>query len=352
MNITHIIFSLQIGGAENIMIDIINKQISLEHTLNLIIINNEINHDILKTIDKRVNIVFINRPENNKNPFYILKLYFEILKLKTDIIHSHSLPIGKILSLLKIKKVLTVHDTGKANYLLNYYDLVFAISKAVKKDIDSDTDINSVIVYNGIEVDSILSKQINKSNNINKVYKIVQISRLRHHKKGQDLLINALNLIKMKNPEIHIQCDFIGEGPSSDYLLNLVRELSLEDRVNFLGAKSRGDIYNNLFEYDLLVQPSRFEGFGLTVIEAMIANIPVLVSNIEGPLELINNDEFGYSFESENIDDLANKILNIKENKNLNKIDNAYNYAKSSFDITNTSIMYLNYYNKILEVEK
>ena len=58
----------------------------------------------------------------------------------------------------------------------------------------------------------------------------------------------------------------------------MVVELNLEKHVRFLGNQSREYVYSHLKDYDLFVQPSRFEGFGLTVAEAMAACVPVLVT--------------------------------------------------------------------------
>lgn len=69
--------------------------------------------------------------------------------------------------------------------------------------------------------------------------------------------------------------------------------MHLEDHVIFEGLKEQAWIYENLCRYDLFIQPSRYEGFGLTVAEAISAKVPVLVSNIEGPLEIIDGGRLG-----------------------------------------------------------
>jgi len=128
----------------------------------------------------------------------------------------------------------------------------------------------------------------------------------------------------------------------------LVNSLGVEKYVDFIGEKSRSFIYKELKNYHLLVQPSFYEGFGLTVVEAMTAKIPVLVSNIEGPMEIIDYGNYGYYFNAGNEEDCAVKIKTIinefSENDNSNKLDNAYNYAFSNFNIQATSQNYLDNY--------
>ena len=59
------------------------------------------------------------------------------------------------------------------------------------------------------------------------------------------------------------------------YNIGLVQEYNLNSYISFLGSKDTHYIEQHLKDYDLLVQPSRIEGFGLTVAEAMAAKVPV-----------------------------------------------------------------------------
>lgn len=106
------------------------------------------------------------------------------------------------------------------------------------------------------------------------------------YQKGQDILIEAIFILHQKGFK-NISVDFIGDGESKDFLKELVKSKQLENQIHFLGSKEQSYIFSHLKEYDLFVQPSRKEGFGLTVTEAMVAKIPVLVSDQEGPMEII-----------------------------------------------------------------
>ena len=99
----------------------------------------------------------------------------------------------------------------------------------------------------------------------------------------------------------------------------------------------------------MFVQPSIYEGFGLTVAEAMAAKIPVLVSENQGPLEIIDNGKYGYYFKNGDANDCADKIINIIEqgvDKNL--IEAAYNRVEENYSVTQTAINYINEYKKIV----
>ncbi|MFH1766729.1 MAG: glycosyltransferase [Patescibacteria group bacterium] len=181
---------------------------------------------------------------------------------------------------------------------------------------------------------------------------MVQVSRLECKQKAQDILLNALHFVVYFHEIKNIYLDFIGDGPSCDYLKALTKELELDSYCSFLGQKSREFINANLKDYNLLVQPSTFEGFGLTVVEGMAARIPVLVSNIDGPIEIIQHGKLGYLFEVGNPRDCGKQIINIMseyEKQGLKeKVDLAYRYALEHFDVKQTAVDYITQYQKLM----
>ena len=96
---------------------------------------------------------------------------------------------------------------------------------------------------------------------------------------------------------------------SYQYLKNLVKENGLENEIEFV--VNRTDIPHFLNEADLFVLPSRFEGLGLSALEAMAAGVPVIVSDVDGPRELVQDYKNGYLFESENSYALAEAITHV-----------------------------------------
>jgi len=341
MKILHVIFSLQTGGSENMLVDILNEQIKIGRSVGLLIINDDYNRELIDKIDSRVSIKYIGRIKSSKKIFPILKFNAFILKYKPDVLHIHDHKAIELLLLRNVKTVLTVHalELDQSNW--NKYDVLCAISKAVQNDISTRSGLSSSLVYNGVDLRKIIKKDAESE----KSGKIVQISRLDHTIKGQDVLIRALSIIKQRCSNINISVDFIGEGVSLDYLQNLTNELGLSDSIRFLGNKSRDYIYTHLHEYDLLVQPSIYEGFGLAVVEGIAACVPVLVSDNDGPMEIIKDGEFGYYFKNSDTEECAAKIeeiINTKERCEL--INKAYIHVSKYFDIEKTARNYLNVY--------
>jgi len=261
MKIAHLIYSFTTGGAETMLVDIANEQVK-QAEVSIIIINEIFNKTLISKIDKRINVSLINRKEGSRNLFPIIRLNRILLKLKSDVIHCHNhniIPL--LLPSLKKKSVLTVHDVNINAKYFKLYKKLFAISQIVKEDILNRSSVNATLVYNGICSEKVLQKDKRIESDI---FKVVIVSRLQHEKKGQHLAIEALKLLKERGIT-NIQLDFIGSGNSEHYLKNLTVEYGLSDQINFLGLKDREYIYSNLKDYDLLVQPSLYEGFGLTV---------------------------------------------------------------------------------------
>lgn len=348
MKVAHLIWGLNVGGAEAMLVDIANAQASSVEVA-LVIGNAVIDNTFLEALSSKVETKLVRRPPGSRNPWHLLKLIHTLRKFNPDIIHAHQESFVKVAGILSAPMVLTVHDTNVKLESIEGYAAIYCISEAVRNDILARYPACSpTVIHNGI----CFSKITQKTSYGQLPFRIVQVSRLYHDKKGQDILLRALQHVSGEMGGGQVLVDFIGEGTSREYLGGLAKQLGVAKWCRFLGKESRSVIYNQLHTYDLLVQPSRYEGFGLTVVEAMAARIPVLVSNMEGPMEIIANGKHGYFFTAENHVDCSQKIINIikdaqKENFSEKLIAHA-EYAKKQFDIANTAQQYLDAYGRVI----
>lgn len=342
MKIAHLIFSLRTGGAENMLIDIINEQVTCAE-VSLYVINNEVHEHIKNRIDSKVIVKYIDRREGSKNPLPVLLLNYSLMLARYDILHCHNHNLLKLLHPLFYRKtVLTVHDIGLFSPYYKNFNRIFAISEAVKADLFSRQNINAITVNNGVSPSLIAQKE----NGRGSVFKILQVSRLDHRKKGQHVVLEAIQILKQQGIN-NIEVYFIGTGDSYNLLNSMVEDLNLGSLVHFLGIRDRAYIYENLKQYDLLVQPSFFEGFGLTIVEAMFAKVPCLVSNIDGPIQIIEDGKYGYHFRVGDSQDLSNKIYAIMHTAEpeLRSLANAaYKHASEKFHVAGTAQSYLKNY--------
>ncbi len=347
MKILHIGYMFTVGGAETMLVDIINHQIR-SADIALCIINEKISYPLLEKLDKRVETILIKRKERSFNPFKFVQLNREINRYRPDIIHSHQDVIAKVLPLVSIPQILTVHALGIPLQCVDKYKTICSISNAVQNDLKTRMNINSEVVYNGIDIQSVRKREarVGKQN----IFRILQISRLMHEMKGHDILVLALQRLRKEIPDVDFQLDFIGTGPSEEYLRKLCTTCHLENSVHFLGEKSREYIYGSIADYHLLVQPSRLEGFGLTVIEGMAAKIPVLSSSNDGPEEILKSGEYGFLFKNGSVEDCYLQLKNIYDRYDSLQpmIEKGYDYVSENFNISQTAQTYLNIYKKIL----
>ncbi|MDX6442616.1 MAG: hypothetical protein QOE43_2345 [Gaiellaceae bacterium] len=138
---------------------------------------------------------------------------------------------------------------------------------------------------------------------------LLAVARLTDQK-GIDVAVRALT---------HLPDDTVlvvlGEGPERGALLRLARELGLESRVFLLGRVP--DVAAWLGRATLLVHPARWEGFGLSVLEAMLAGLPVVASNVSALPELIVDGETGVLVGPDDAEALARGIVRALEQPQL-----------------------------------
>lgn len=144
---------------------------------------------------------------------------------------------------------------------------------------------------------------------------ILAIGRLEETQKDFISLIKAYS--KICN-ELEENLYIIGDGRHREQLENLVRELKIEDRVKFLGFRTNP--YPYLKRANLFVHSSKFEGFGLVILEAMILGRMVIATDCPtGPSELLDNGKNGILVEVGNVDEMAESMKKILLNKEEQK---------------------------------
>lgn len=345
MKIAHVVWGMQTGGVETMLVNIINEQVKTE-AVALFIINDFINESIMQKLSPLCKVTRINRKPHSRGLLKLMRFNVRIAKFNPDIVHVHSYNLSRLI-FGRWNIVRTIHNTGNVSEEYPKMKALYAISDAVKEVTIKQGFTNVVTIENGI-LCSAFKKHDMSFCKAPDFYHLVQVSRLFVDQKGQDLLVEALALL-IKRGINNFKMHFIGCGESEGLLKDMVEEKELNEYVVFEGNKTQEYLLEHLCDYDLFVQPSRFEGFGLTVAEAIAAKLPVLVSNIEGPMEIIDNGRYGMSFESGNINDLADKLQLILEGGyDYGLIDKAYKHVAGKYDVRTTAKRYIEEYKKVL----
>jgi glycosyltransferase involved in cell wall biosynthesis len=199
---------------------------------------------------------------------------------------------------------------------LNKYDYVITIADEMKEQLEifypnlSKDKIKRI--YNPFDFEEIY-KKIDDVNTLNNEEKelinddfICTVGRLDEGQKDFITLINAYEFL-YKNNKIKEKLYIIGDGPSKNDLVNIVKQKNLEQNILFLGKKLNPYIW--MRKAKIFILSSKFEGLPTVLIEAMTCEAFVISSSCKtGPKEILCDGECGDLFEVGNIQALANKI--------------------------------------------
>ncbi|KYG82150.1 N-acetyl-alpha-D-glucosaminyl L-malate synthase BshA [Roseivirga ehrenbergii] len=288
---------------------------------------------------------------------------------KLDLLHVHyAIPHASAAVLAKqilkdqgieIPVITTLHGTditlvGKdpsyepvVTYSINQSDGVTSVSEDLKKDTYKHFNIRREIevIPNFIDLEK-FKKQ-----------------RKEHFKtaicpNGEKLIVHTSNFRKVKRiddvvkvfhkiqEQIPARLLLVGDGPERGHIETLCRELGIYDEVRFLGKLEA--VQEVLSVADLFLMPSEKESFGLSALEAMACEVPLVTSNAGGIPELNLHGITGFVSPIGDVEDMTKNALHILKDENLPTFKtNALKRAKD-FDITNILPQYEAYYEKVV----
>ncbi len=161
-----------------------------------------------------------------------------------------------------------------------------------------------VSIHNGISKDAPLSAP-----ETNGVVRLVCVARF-SPQKSQSLLVRALERV-----DVPWHLTFIGDGPLEDEVRRMVAERGFNGRVDFLGA--RDDVESILARSHIFVLPSNWEGFPLTILEAMRAGLPVIASDVGGVREAVVDGATGYLIPRDDAQLMAERLRRLISDSRL-----------------------------------
>ncbi|MFH1518944.1 MAG: glycosyltransferase family 4 protein [Candidatus Omnitrophota bacterium] len=193
--------------------------------------------------------------------------------------------------------------------------IAIAVSEAVAEHLVRDLGIareKIKVVYNGINPDDFLIKEAKRSDwGFSKDDYLIGILSRISAEKGHFLAAEAIAKLKLKYQNIYLLVS--GKGKRENQLKEYLKKAGIERRVKFINCQP-----NQFFDIiDLLLVPSRKEGFGYSIIEAFIKEVPVIGYNTGGIAEIIKDRENGILFYHYNSFTLAGAIEEIIVNPKL-----------------------------------
>ena len=238
-----------------------------------------------------------------------------------EIIHAHAARDYHLAALAvrlapRARLVLTRHTLfplRRSNRpLLRSARRVIAVSQAVGESLRRNGDIDSskiTVIHNGIDVN-----RFEGSNNAADGPVLVGTVGHLAPIKGHDIFVRAAAIVSARHPKVRFVV--IGEDKSPQMshrrsLENLVAELGLSTFVSIPGW--RNDIPAALASLSLFVSAARSEPFGLAIVEAMAAGLPVVAAASEGALEIIEDGVSGKVVPTDDHEALAEAINHLLE---------------------------------------
>ncbi|WP_240951799.1 glycosyltransferase [Bacillus sp. RO2] len=153
--------------------------------------------------------------------------------------------------------------------------------------------------------------------------RILTVGRITHEK-GIDIAIHALSKLVKMGYKVKWYC--VGDGPSINKYTNLVKRLNLESSFIFLGSCLNP--YNYLFNCDIYVQPSRHEGYCITLAEAICLEKPIITTGFTGAKEQIDNGVNGLIAD----EDIHLSIVKLIEDEGMRKTFSKKLSVKRAFE--------------------
>lgn len=195
-------------------------------------------------------------------------------------------------------------DTRLADFVYRRADAIVAVSEGVRSEILTQFGIpceRVITIYNPVIPESELRPTREPRHPVDEPWRIVAIGRLTRQK-GFDLLVRAMASVPPP-----WQLDIWGEGPERDLLERLIASLGLAPMIHLRGYTARP--FDVLRDSDLFVLPSRYEGLGNTLIEALACQCQIVASDCQhGPSEILQGGRLGRLVPVEDIAALAAAI--------------------------------------------
>jgi len=290
----------------------------------------------------------------------ILKIIALIKKEKYDVIHVHLFPadvFAAIASLFlpsNIKWIFSEHGAHNRrrtlkifkildNFTYSRYSKIVCVSKRVEFALLNWIPSNkgkTKVIPNAVPIPKFLNPCSVKT------YDILFVGRLTKQK-SVEILLKAIKILKNKYSG-NLKIAIVGDGELKENLNNLTVELGVNREVKFLGV--RKDVKELMVSSKIFVLPSRWEGFGLVIIEAMSNMLPVIATNVGGIPELIENGKDGILVPPENPKALARAINSLLENKELREklSQTAYKKVREKYSINAYSVLMLDFYKSLV----
>ena len=335
MRVLHIITTINRGGAENQLLVLVREQIKSGMEVSVLYLKGdpELEQELSSAGAKVLHDIA------NLNPFIQLIKMRTFSKTQKILLHAH-LPRAELLTRFSSAGnsfIVSRHNAepffpGTPHFLSSYLSrlvtkkakCVIAISHAVSNFITLNNEVSDCkkinVVYYGYQpstiIDRVNSKVAIKGKNGICIGTISRLTR----QKDLPTLFSAFALFLSFHPGSTLL--LIGGGEEKDHLVNLAEELGIAQNIEWVGRTSK--IQDYLSRMDIFVLSSLYEGFGLVLLEAMDAGVPIVASDNSAVPEVLGADFPGLA-RTGDVQDFLEKItqfVNVESREQVLQMQN------------------------------
>uniref|UniRef100_UPI003FEFDAC4 glycosyltransferase family 4 protein n=1 Tax=Agathobacter rectalis TaxID=39491 RepID=UPI003FEFDAC4 len=334
-NILFFTRTMMLGGTENVVLQLCEV---FKPKVNKIVVCSCGGVNVEKLTKMGIRHYQIPDISSKKDIFKICRTVKKIVeKEQITVIHSHHRMAAFYTEILfgsSIIKIANAHNTFFDKKLLTRFAYrntkVIAVGEMVKKNLVGFYKISSeqiTVIHNAIKpFDGKISPIPLLTEYRENGYKIIgNVGRL-SEQKGMEYFINAVPGVIEKFPKTKFV--IVGDGEDKDKLVNMVKQMNLDEYITFLGYRS--DIQNVMSQMDFIVLSSLWEGLPLTPIEAFSVGKTVVATAVDGTPEIVQNGINGILIKPKDIKEIVNNICYLLNN--IDVLDKFHVSAKERYN--------------------
>lgn len=370
----HLIDSFGVGGLENGLINIVNK-LNTKKYIHVICSMTDSN-DAISRIETD-NFKWLGLGKKKADHLMVLKILHALKTNKPDIVHIRNQ--GPLLDGYIACKILKINRIIYSFHGKNYSDLNESINpikaKIEEKILNKIPIISTLNIF--MQKEMTIEKKIERSkikilpNGVNTSIfyppkdHSIDLKQRQLERQNKTIMIGAVGrLDRIKNYAIIVKaCKILdskfsnwkfclaGDGDEKKYIEHIINNNNLNNKIYLLGNYNKIHLF--LENIDIFIQPSLYEGFSNTILEAMAMKIPVIASNIGGNRNIVQNDVNGLLFNPEKEEELSLCILKYIQDRNFAFImaNNAYTMVKKKFTLDHMIDRYDKLYSGLMSVK-
>tara|TARA_B100000575_G_C23143020_1_gene665818 strand:+ start:3735 stop:4832 length:1098 start_codon:yes stop_codon:yes gene_type:complete len=351
------------SGAKNRFKSIYNNLISSNPNLQFYILEPS-DYEISNLISKKKNLTFVKTECLSYNS---IQRYIVGIKTIPSIIKKYNIEIYEqshlpLINLSNVKIIFTIHDIRYSNqdlglnyflrpsFISNFFlkaaikkaDQIITVSKTIEKEVNKIIKTKKTnVIYNPLKF-SIYNEDLKEydKNSIDLHKNTNHFLCVGSFEKRKNYEIILYSAYLLKNVNINFKFTLVGFRTKYIFKLNkIIKNLGLSNHINIHHNLTNSALINLYKKCDIFIYPSKYEGFGIPLIEAINFNCNIILSDIKVFREITDNN--GQFFDPNSPEDLTYKIIECLVDKSKFKIDKK---ILNKYQISNITKSILNLY--------